>query len=112
MEGGIRAAGTVKFVGLERAATESRARLLHDDARAVLPEARIAEEGAFWMGHRPCLPGSVPVIGPASRLPGLRLAFGHGPPGLTGPAPTARLLAPAIMGQAPNRDLAAHARLR
>ncbi len=110
MEGGIRVAGTVEFGGLERPPTPRRARLLYDDARAVFPEATITEENEFWMGHRPCLPESVPVIGPASRLPGLWLAFGHGHLGLTGSAPTARLLAPAIMGQPANLDLSAYAR--
>ena len=61
------------------------------------------------MGHRPCLPDSVPVIGPARRVPGLWFAFGHGHLGLTGSAPTAQLLAPAILGRPSNADLAPYA---
>jgi D-amino-acid dehydrogenase len=106
MEGALRVAGTVEFGGLDRAPNESRARLLYDDLAAVFPQARFTGAEGFWMGHRPCLPDSVPVIGPAKRLPGLWFAFGHGHLGLTGSAPTARMLAPAILGRPTNTDLA------
>jgi D-amino-acid dehydrogenase len=106
MEGALRVAGTVEFGGLDRAPNESRARLLYDDLAAVFPQARFTGAEGFWMGHRPCLPDSVPVIGPAKRLPGLWFAFGHGHLGLTGSAPTARMLAPAILGRPTNADLA------
>jgi D-amino-acid dehydrogenase len=106
MEGGLRVAGTVEFGGLERAPNEARARLLHGDLAAVFPQARSTGAEGFWMGHRPCLPDSVPVIGPSARVPGLWFAFGHGHLGLTGSAPTATMLAPAILGRAPNTDFA------
>ncbi|WP_372620324.1 NAD(P)/FAD-dependent oxidoreductase [Falsiroseomonas sp.] len=106
MEGGLRVAGTVEFGGLDRAPNEARARLLYDDLAAVFPQARFAGTEGFWMGHRPCLPDSVPVIGPAQRLRGLWFAFGHGHLGLTGSAPTARMLAPAILGRPTNVDFA------
>ncbi|MFC7538394.1 NAD(P)/FAD-dependent oxidoreductase [Siccirubricoccus deserti] len=60
----------------------------------------------FWMGHRPCLPDSLPVLGPVRRWPGLWCAFGHGHLGLTGSAPTGAALARAMLGPAPNLDLA------
>lgn len=109
MEGVLRVAGTVEFGGLDRAPDAARARLLYDDLAAVFPDARVAKADDFWMGHRPCLPDSVPVIGPAQRVPGLWFAFGHGHLGLTGSAPTAELLAPAILGQPTNQDLAPYA---
>jgi D-amino-acid dehydrogenase len=106
MEGALRVAGTVEFGGLDRAPNEARARLLYEDLAAVFPQARFAGTEGFWMGHRPCLPDSVPVIGPAQRLRGLWFAFGHGHLGLTGSAPTARMLAPAILGRPTNADFA------
>lgn len=109
MEGGIRVAGTVEFGGLERPPSEARAKLLHDDLAAVFPQARREGAEGFWMGHRPCLPDSIPVIGPARRLKGLWFAFGHGHLGLTGAAPTAHLLAPAMLGRPGNADLAPYA---
>ncbi|NKC30853.1 FAD-dependent oxidoreductase [Roseomonas sp. BU-1] len=109
MEGALRVAGTVEFGGLDRAPDPARAKLLYDDLAAVFPEARPAPAEGFWMGHRPCLPDSVPVIGPAQRVPGLFFAFGHGHLGLTGSAPTAELLAPAVLGRPSNRDLSPYA---
>jgi D-amino-acid dehydrogenase len=109
MEGALRVAGTVEFGGLDRAPNEARARLLYDDLAAVFPQARFTRQEGFWMGHRPCLPDSVPVIGPTQRLKGLWLAFGHGHLGLTGAAPTARMLAPAILGRPANTDFTPYA---
>ena len=105
MEGGLRVAGSVEFGGLERAPSDARAALLRKDLAAVFPEADLRGVEGFWMGHRPCLPDSLPVIGPAERVKHLWLAFGHGHLGLTGSAPTAAMLAPAILGRAPNADL-------
>ncbi len=109
MEGGLRVAGTVEFGGLARPATPRRAHLLQDDVRAVFPEARTASVEGFWMGHRPCLPDSVPVIGPSQRIGNLFFAFGHGHLGLTGAAPTAGMLAPVILGHPANTNLAPYA---
>lgn len=109
MEGALRVAGTVEFGGLERAPNEERARLLYGDLTAVFPQARVGGAEGFWMGHRPCLPDSVPVIGPAERVKGLWFAFGHGHLGLTGSAPTAEMLAPAIMGRPGNADMGGYA---
>jgi glycine/D-amino acid oxidase-like deaminating enzyme len=106
MESGVRVAGTVEFGGLERAPTPHRAALLREDFAAVFPDASTETTEGFWMGHRPCLPDSVPVIGPSQRITELFFAFGHGHLGLTGAAPTAGLLAPVVMGGAANIDLA------
>ncbi|HEY4251131.1 MAG TPA: FAD-dependent oxidoreductase [Roseomonas sp.] len=105
MEHGLRLAGTVEFGGLDRAPTPKRAALLLDDLAKVYPQARSEGAEGFWMGHRPCLPDSLPVLGPVARLPGLWCAFGHGHLGLTGSAPTGALLAAAIAGERLNIDL-------
>ncbi|MBX6373334.1 MAG: FAD-dependent oxidoreductase [Acetobacteraceae bacterium] len=106
MEGGLRVAGTVEFGGLDRPPTARRAELLIDDLKKVFPQANTHGARGFWMGHRPCLPDSLPVLGPVRRWPGLWCAFGHGHLGLTGSAPTGAVLAAAIMGERPNLDLA------
>ncbi|MBW8267927.1 NAD(P)/FAD-dependent oxidoreductase [Caldovatus aquaticus] len=106
MEGGLRVAGTVEFGGLDRPPSERRAALLLDDLRRVFPHARTEGVRGFWMGHRPCLPDSLPVLGPVRRWPGLWCAFGHGHLGLTGSAPTGAALAAALLGERPNLDLA------
>jgi D-amino-acid dehydrogenase len=109
METGLRVAGTVEFGGLEAAPTPRRAALLLGDLRRVFPQVRTEGVDGFWMGHRPCLPDSLPVIGPVRRWPGLWCAFGHGHLGLTGAAPTGARLARALLGPVPNDDLAAFA---
>ncbi|MDN3565311.1 NAD(P)/FAD-dependent oxidoreductase [Paeniroseomonas aquatica] len=109
MEHGLRLAGTVEFGGLEHPPTPRRAALLLRDLAMVFPQARTEGAGEHWMGHRPCLPDSLPVLGPVQRWPGLWCAFGHGHLGLTGSAPTGALLAQAMLGPAPNLDLAPYA---
>ncbi|MCY0386221.1 FAD-dependent oxidoreductase [Robbsia sp. Bb-Pol-6] len=99
MESGLRVAGTVEFGGLERHADARRAALLFEHARRGLPALRPDAARTTWMGHRPCLPDSLPVIGPAPGHAGLWCAFGHGHLGLTGSAATARLMASALTGQ-------------
>ena len=109
MEMGLRIAGTVEFGGLKRAPDPRRAAYLLEDVRRVFPGISLEGSEGFWMGHRPCLPDSLPVIGPVARWPGLWCAFGHGHLGLTGSAPTGALLAQAMLGQAPNIPLAPYA---
>lgn len=106
MEHGLRLAGTVEFGGLDHPPTPRRAELLLRDLAMAFPQARTAGMREFWMGHRPCLPDSLPVLGPVARWPGLWCAFGHGHLGLTGSAPTGAILAKAMLGPAPNLDLA------
>jgi D-amino-acid dehydrogenase len=109
METGLRVAGTVEFGGTARPPTPRRAALLRQDIAAVFPDASTEGVEGFWMGHRPSLPDSVPVIGPSARISGLFFAFGHGHLGLTGAAPTAGMLAPVIMGRPANADLTPYA---
>src|SRR5262245_19314735 len=104
MEGGLRVAGTVEFGGLARTPTRKRAEYLVRDLSRVFPRAQVPKDWSFWMGHRPCLPDSLPVLGP-SRHRGLWLNFGHGHLGLTMSAVSGDILARAICGEAANIDL-------
>ena len=61
---------------------------------------------SVWMGNRPSLPDTVPVIGPAPGVAGLYFATGHGHLGLTLAATTGALLAAQIGGQACGIDMA------
>lgn len=103
MEDGLRVAGSVEIAGLDAPPNEARARLLLGDLRAVFPKVR-TDGGTTWMGHRPCLPDSVPVLGPLRTWDGIWCAFGHGHLGLTGSAPTGAVVAAAIAGEKPNFD--------
>jgi D-amino-acid dehydrogenase len=72
-------------------------------ARRLLPLGPPVET-VPWLGLRPCLPDMRPVIGAASRHPGLWFNFGHAHHGLTiGPA-SGRLLAELMTGEKPFAD--------
>ncbi len=105
MDSGLRMAGTVEFAGLDRPPNLRRAMLLGEHAKAGLPALEI-DAPDVWMGHRPCLPDSLPVLGPVPQRPGLWCAFGHGHLGLTGSVNTGRLIARAMAGQAGDHELA------
>lgn len=92
MAEGLRLAGTVEFAGLRAAADPARARLMLRLAQRLLPG--VGEEGVDpWMGHRPSLPDSVPVISPSPQLANVWFGFGHGHLGLTQAAITGAMLA-------------------
>jgi D-amino-acid dehydrogenase len=95
MREGLRIAGTVEIDAIDRPLNQSRALLLKDHARAGLRDVALDNE-SIWMGHRPCLPDSMPVLGSVQNHPNLWCAFGHGHLGLTGSANTAKLIAAAL----------------
>jgi D-amino-acid dehydrogenase len=99
MEGGLRVAGTVELSGLEAAPNYARADGLLDSARQLFPGLAHGKVER-WMGHRPSLPDSMPVIGRSPRVPNAFFAFGHGHVGLTAAAPTAELIADEIEARA------------
>ncbi len=104
MESGLRFAGTVEFAGLDAAPDYRRAQALVPLAKDMFPNLQI-ETVTQWMGHRPCLPDSLPIIGAAPRHPALLLAFGHGHHGMTGASTTGRIVADLIAGRPPGIDL-------
>jgi D-amino-acid dehydrogenase len=103
MEGGLRVAGTVEFAGLEAPPDYRRARRLLEQVRELYPHVRV-ERFSEWMGHRPCLPDSLPVIGPAPGRERAILAFGHGHNGMTSGPVTGRVIADLVAGRAPLVD--------
>jgi D-amino-acid dehydrogenase len=104
MDDGLRLAGTSEFAGLDAPPDYGRAELLRKQAKALFPDANI-EDYSQWMGPRPSLPDSVPVIGPSQRHVGIYYAFGHQHVGLTCAPKTGRLIADLIAGRRPNTDL-------
>jgi D-hydroxyproline dehydrogenase len=105
MTGRLRVAGTVELGGLERPADPKRWALLDRGARSLFPD--LPDASSQWLGFRPSVPDSVPVIGRARGVPAAILAFGHGHLGLTLAAATADLVAADIAGQADAVALAA-----
>lgn len=72
-------------------------------ARQLLPLGAVRESEP-WLGRRPAMPDSRPVLGPVPGHPGLQLAFGHGHWGLTLGPVTGHLLAQMMTGETPFTD--------
>lgn len=105
MESGLRFAGTVEFAGLDAPPDYRRADALVPLAKDMFPDLKIGKIDR-WMGHRPSLPDSLPVIGNVPHHPSLLVAFGHGHHGLTGASTTAVAISALIGGHEPPLDLA------
>lgn len=97
---GLRVGGAVELGDLRRPPNFARADAMLRKAAAFLPGLRTGG-GQQWMGFRPSLPDSLPVIGPASATPDVIYAFGHGHLGLTQAAATGRIVTDLIAGRAP-----------
>jgi D-amino-acid dehydrogenase len=104
MEGGLRVAGTVELASLDAPPGFDRADALLPGAKRLLPDLRHGKVER-WMGHRPSLPDSMPVIGRAPSAPNAIFAFGHGHVGLTCAAPTAEIVAELVAGGTPYMDI-------
>ena len=102
---GLRLAGTVEFAGLEAPPNLARADALLRQGRALFPHLDTSSV-TRWMGHRPCLPDSLPVIGRARGADNAWLAFGHGHMGMCMGASTGREVAHLVAGRPAQVDLA------
>lgn len=89
---GLRVGGAVELAGLEAPPNFKRSGNMVVKAKKFLPELDPGE-GVEWMGQRPSLPDSLPVIGRSEKRPNLLYAFGHGHLGLTQAGATAKIVA-------------------
>ncbi|KRB21042.1 NAD(P)/FAD-dependent oxidoreductase [Mesorhizobium sp. Root172] len=105
LETGLRVGGAVELGGIERPPNFNRSKALLRKAQQFLPGLN-PSGGREWMGFRPSLPDSVPVIGKAAGGRSVVYAFGHGHLGLTQAAATGRLIRELVLGQTPPVDLA------
>ena len=60
---------------------------------------------SVWMGHRPSLPDSLPVIGPSRATSDVIYAFGHGHVGMTAAPMTGKVVADLVAGRPPAIDI-------
>ncbi|WP_420557958.1 NAD(P)/FAD-dependent oxidoreductase [Roseovarius sp.] len=102
--GGIRVGGTVEMAGLDAAPDYRRAKITVKRAREALPNLSV-EDTTEWMGHRPALPDTVPVMSDSAKTRGVYYATGHGHLGLTYAATCARLMGQLVTGERPELDL-------
>lgn len=94
MEEGLRLAGTVEFAGLNAKPNYQRANMLLSLGKSIWPTLQDdkKEDEKRWMGFRPTLPDSLPVIGQAPNHQRVFFNFGHQHLGLTLAAISAQLI--------------------
>ena len=102
METGLRLVGTIELAGLDAPPNWARSRVLLKQGKRILPglladndETRVSQ----WLGFRPSLPDSLPVIGPSSRYANAFYAFGHGHIGMCGASTTGKLISALVAGE-------------
>ncbi len=105
MEGRLRAAGTVELGGLNLPPSKARVTRLIEGARDIFPD--LPEPARDWMGFRPSMPDSLPVIGQSRSSAGVIHAFGHGHLGMTLAPVTAQIVSSLVAGGSPARDISA-----
>jgi D-amino-acid dehydrogenase len=108
MQGRLRLAGTVEIAGLHRPPDWRRADAMVERARSAFPQLR-AQQWTRWMGFRPSMPDSLPVIGASPRVSNAYVACGHGHLGMTLGAVTGSVIADAVLGGTPKIDASAFA---
>lgn len=104
MQSGLRVTGIAEFAGLDTRPDYRRAESLMQNARYYVP-ALGGEEITQWMGQRPMLPDSLPVLGPLPGRQNVLCAFGHGHYGLTQGPTTGRIISQLVFGEDPGIDL-------
>ncbi len=82
MDGFLRAAGIVEFGGLKAKPSKAPFNLLRKQLKDVYPDLEF-DHVEEWMGHRPTLPDSLPIIGESKAAPNIIHAFGGQHIGLT-----------------------------
>jgi D-amino-acid dehydrogenase len=110
METGLRLVGTVELAGLDAPPNWARSRVLLEQGKRILP-GLLADNDlsrvSRWLGFRPSLPDSLPVIGPSSRYANAFYAFGHGHVGMCGASTTGKLISALVTGNTPEIDIKA-----
>ena len=104
MDMGLRVAGTVEFDSLKAPPNPARTEALASALPELLPDVDVSER-TTWMGHRPCMPDSLPVIDRARGLRNVFYAFGNGHLGLTGAPMMAQLVTNLVVDREPNMDI-------
>lgn len=91
---GLRAVGMSEIGGLDLPPIKKRYQVLREHTKSLLPKLfdNPNLQSSEWMGHRPSLPDSLPVIDSHPLYPRLSFAFGHQHLGMTQAAISAELL--------------------
>lgn len=105
MSGRLRVAGTVELGGLTLPPSPHRIAKLVEGARLIFPE--LGAPDREWMGFRPSMPDSLPVVGASRHGTEVIHAFGHGHLGVTMAPVTAQIVADLVADRPASRALPA-----
>lgn len=105
LDSGLRAVGFAEFGGLRLKAISRRFKTLRRHSQALIPALDDPSLNCReWMGHRPTLPDSLPVIDRHPWHDRLLFAFGNQHLGLTQAAISAELVIDLLTGETPAID--------
>jgi len=110
MQHGLRLSGTVEFAGLQQKPNFKRADMLYQHAKNIISkivkfDENQAKDEQRWLGFRPSLPDSLPVICQAPKHSNVYCALGHQHLGLTQGAITGKLIAQIVLGEETDIDI-------
>lgn len=104
LSSGIRVGGAAEFAGMQRPPDFRRSAMMLKKSEAVMQGLKTTG-GKQWMGFRPSLPDTLPVIGRSPVNQRVIYAFGHGHLGLTQCAATATLVRDLVLSKPPSIDM-------
>ncbi len=103
LDEGLRAAGTVEIAGLYKPENTKRTKIIESQARKLLPQLK--EVKGTWLGFRPTLPDSLPVIGSSKKNKNIIYGFGHQHIGWTLGAVTGKIINSICNDRVPNLNI-------
>ena len=103
LEDGLRAAGTVEIAGLNNNENKKITKMIENQARNLLPQLKKVK--GTWLGFRPTLPDSLPVIGKSEKNKNIIYGFGHHHIGWTLGAVTGKIINSLCDDRVPNIDI-------
>ena len=106
MATGLRCAGTVELGGLDASASKKPIDFIKKISLKTFPDLKF-EKTSEWMGFRPTLPDSLPMIGEIQNT-GIFTGFGHQHIGMTSGPKTGFILSQLVTDKKPNLDISGY----
>ncbi len=106
LKDGIRVGGASEIASLTRASNFKRSKNMLNKALRFIPSLQ-TNDGKEWMGMRPTMPDTLPVISKSTQSDDIIYAFGHGHLGLTLASSTAQLVSDLVHDKEPQIDIKA-----
>lgn len=103
MSEGLRIAGTVEINAVDAAFNTKCTDYLHRKSHEMFGDIGVAD--GTWLGHRPTMPDSLPVIGHSKKSKHIIYAFGHQHIGLTLGGITGKIVTDLAQGRKPYCDI-------